>query len=144
MGDGNLTRMVMEKIGRRLESAQIWDESGFEDQVSMTQAGSGTAVSGYAKVVSGSSFSQYQTNLNGEKYASDIASATWCAVCPSQCNAITPQVTAECPAITGPIVLSNIKGVGITQETWDNRFGAKPWYSQWWGILLICLAIVLR
>lgn len=46
-------------------------------------------------------------------------------------------------SITGKIMLTSIKGQGLTQIQWDERFGPKPWYSQWWGILLICLGIVL-
>jgi len=139
----NQSLMVMEAIGRRLGAAEIWDEAGVKNQVSMIESGPGTQVSGYAKIEPGSSFSQYEHNLKGTKYAKQIIRETWCAVCSDQCGKAVPEVLSSCPAISGPLQLTNIKAIGFTQEMWDNKFGVKPWYSQWWGILLICLAIVL-
>jgi len=136
-----ITRMLMGAIERRLVGgAQMFDYTGIENKLSLTSAGDGTEVQGYAKIMPGYTYEQYVRNLKGVPYAQDIETETWCTICPDQCN---EKILRKCPAIQAKIQLTNIKAQGITQLEWDNRFGPKPWYTQWWGILLICLGIIL-
>lgn len=130
---------------RRLQQKVImYNYAGEEGKLSLTGL-QVTEVNGYAKVMSGGSYGQYEHNLKAVKYQQDISAETWCVLCPTQCHATAaPQVDlVKCPAIKGNITLSNIKAYPISQAEWDRRFGAPPWYTQWWGILLIALAVVM-
>jgi hypothetical protein len=135
-----LSRLLM---GTAPASEIIFSEAEGRAGRTSVSGGVGTRVDAWAKIIPGSSYAGYLKNLNSGKYMWDISNETWCILCPAQCKVQSPQVDLfTCPAIKGNITLSSIKAWPMSQAQWDARYNSNPWYTTWWGILLLALLVV--
>jgi len=135
-----LSRLLM---GTKPASEMIFSEAEGRAGRTSVSGGVGTRVDAWAKVIPGSSYPEYWKNLNSAPYTWDISNETWCILCPLQCKVQYPQVDLmTCPAIKGNITLTGIKAWPMTQGQWDARYNNTPWYTSWWGILLLALLVV--